>query len=178
MYWMLPLNSAVVPSNITLPLKYSNIQQNLTPLPITSMSILTTLLNKLKLLKNLEKNKRFFFWTAIWLPQPMLLTVFLDFWPNGHRASRNDCCNVYQILSINMKKNNRILLNYNSYSIINIFNSYISEKFFQKNFLDIDMIYQGSKYMSWFFTIWTCFVKISKHLFCNTLKYHNWNPLL
>ena len=52
MYWMLPLRSRIAPANVTLPLKY--LAKFISSLSL-SMVILTTLLNRLKLLGSLEK---------------------------------------------------------------------------------------------------------------------------
>ena len=53
MYWMLPLSSRIAHAIVAFPLKY--LKQNLSPLPSLSTTILTTLLNRLKLLRNLQK---------------------------------------------------------------------------------------------------------------------------
>ena len=52
----------------------------------------------------------------------------------------------------------------------NVFNSYISKKFFHQSFLDIDMIYQNTDICVGLFTIWTWSVKISEKHFCDTFK--------
>ena len=54
MYWMMPLSSIIAPANVTLLLKHLTklIQYHCLSL---SMAILTSLLKKLKLVRNLEK---------------------------------------------------------------------------------------------------------------------------
>ena len=58
---------------------------------------------------------------------------------------------------------------------VNVFNSRISEKFFNQTFLDIGMIYQETRYMHWFIYHLDMVCEISKSLFFDILRYHNWS---
>ena len=72
MYWMLPFSTRIATENFTLPLKYLN--KTYIHFLSLSMAILTTLLNKLKLLRNLQK--QFFFLT--WLKHILWINMKIN----------------------------------------------------------------------------------------------------
>ena len=112
--------------------------------------ILHTLLNELKLLKK---------------PKKTINSSFLSYHARYYGI---------------VQKIDRIFLNYISYSImiwkVNVFNSCISEQFFNQIFLDIDMNRQDPDICVALFIIWTWSVKYLKNYFLTLLKYYNWSP--